>query len=317
MNKKNKIPVMELVTPQMKAIIEQQLAQAENFDTNASLEMMRLNYERERAFWNEDNEFVMQDIIDKAVSVDGNLLKTRVYIPRENIKKVVFFIHGGGWVVGSNNTHDRIMRGLAFFSKAIVIGIDYTLSPEAKFPKSIQECSKVIEYYLHNNFMDLTEYKVLLAGDSAGANMCVATYLLIKNKKIADINIDGLVLYYGVYGLKDSSTRSLLGGPWDGLSKEDLDFYYQMYLANINEADHNLVNVFNSDLTTLPPAFIISCELDPLKDDSYTLYEILKKNNKTKYKDYKGVIHGFLHYSKVLPEAMEALKDGSEFISSI
>lgn len=319
MNNINKLPVMKLVTPAMKKIIEDQLASASNFDTDASLEVLRNNYELERAFWNKDEEFVMANMVDNLICHDGLEVKTRIYTPQVKSNNLIYFIHGGGWVVGSNNTHDRIMRALADLTSATVIGIDYSLSPEAKFPTAIIECAKVIEYYtLNRKQYDLENCDIYFAGDSAGANMCVGTYLYLKDNDIANINVSGMLLYYGLYGLKDSVSRALLGGPWDGLTAEDLIFYNKTYLRKDEDIENSWFTIFNADLSVFPPTFIASCELDPLKDDSVALHKIISINNNLhQYKDYKGVIHGFLHYSKVLPEAMEALQDGALFIKSL
>lgn len=319
MNDINKLPVMELVTPTMKKIIEDQLSGAESFDTEASLDVLRLNYEKERTFWNTDDEFIMKSVQDNLISYDGIDVKTRIYTPKISGNTLIYFIHGGGWVVGSNNTHDRIMRALADLTNSVVIGIDYSLSPEEKFPTAIIESATVIQYYTVNaKKYGWQNFKIYLAGDSAGANMCVGTYLYLIDKKITNIHISGMLLYYGLYGLKDSVSRLLLGGPWDGLTTEDLIFYNKTYLSEEGDIDNSWFNIFNADLTEFPPSFIASCELDPLKDDSIALHNIVSiKNNLHQYKDYKGVIHGFLHYSKVLPEAMEALRDGSLFIKSL
>lgn len=319
MNNINKLPVMELVTPTMKKIIEDQLSSSENFDTDASLDVLRFNYEKERSFWNTDDEFVMKSIEDNLISYNGIDVKTRIYTPKISSNNLIYFIHGGGWVVGSNNTHDRIMRALADLTNSVVIGIDYSLSPEAKFPTAIIESATAIEYYNVNaKKYGWQNFKIYLAGDSAGANMCVGTYLYLKDKKITNIHISGMLLYYGLYGLKDSVSRSLLGGPWDGLTAEDLIFYNKTYLSEEADIENSWFTIFKADLSDFPPSFIASCELDPLRDDSVALHNIITINNSIhKYKNYKGVIHGFLHYSKVLPEAIEALKDGAKFINEL
>ena len=77
------------------------------------------------------------------------------------------------------------------------------------------------------------------------------------------------------------------------------------------------VNILNADLTRgMPPCFIGAYEFDPLKDDSVALYEILKERSDSKFKEYKGVMHAFLHYSKMMEAAGGALEDGAKFISS-
>ncbi|WP_069637722.1 acetyl esterase [Campylobacter pinnipediorum] len=317
MNIINKINVLNKISEEMKLVVKHQQDNASS-EPATDNNQMRLNYELEREFWNEGGA-VMFGMHDVFIDFEQAKIKTRIYYPQEQDQyKTIFFIHGGGWVVGSIKTHDRMMRNLASLSKCAVIGIDYSLAPDKKFPFQIQECNSAIEYFIKNS----KKYKLYpdefsYAGDSAGANMCMGTFLYQKDKKIIDTSlIKSMALFYGVYGLKDSVSRTLYGNDIDWLREEDMQYYYNEYLKKDTDINSKFVNIFNADLTdNIPNCFIASCEFDPLKDDSVALYEILKQTNDSEYKEYKGVMHAFLHYTRMMKIANEAIQDGANFIT--
>lgn len=315
---KNKIDVLSQISKQMKKAnaLQAKLA-AKSPVANDDLQMQK-NYENERKFWNEGGA-VMSDIREELVSWKGGKVRTRIYYPTNaDTFNALFFIHGGGWVVGSIDTHDKIMRNLAAFSGFAVVGIDYSLSPKAKFPQQILECEAAIEHYIKNaKRFKISDKFVAYGGDSAGANLAMATLLHQRDNKKAYKFVKAMLLYYGVYGLKDSVSRTLYGNDVDYLRQQDIKYYYDMYLQNKDDENSPFVNIFNSDLSEqIPPCFIASSEFDPLLDDSVVLYKILAQNDKShRYKMYKKTMHAFLHYSRVMSVAKTALKDGAKFLN--
>ncbi|WP_172201451.1 alpha/beta hydrolase fold domain-containing protein [Campylobacter sp. RM16188] len=317
MNTKNKINIMDKISDDMRLVIEYQLSSAKELDSaTLTNEQMRQNYEDERKFWNE-NPPLMFESREFQVEFKNRSVKAVAHYPsKQDEYKAIFFIHGGGWVVGSINTHDRIMKTIAEFSGCAVIGIDYTLAPDEKFPTQLEECVCVIEHVIKNaSEFKINPNSIAYAGDSCGANMCMGTYLYQRNMGKDVSFVKAMALFYGLFGLKDSVTRTLYGSEIDWLREEDFEYYYNEYLADKKDAQSPFVNVFNADLTKdVPPCFIAPCEFDPLKDDSVALYQILKQYNQSEFKEYKGVIHAFLHFSRMMPIAKEAMRDGSNFI---
>lgn len=312
----NKIDVLSRLSEEMTTALHcsPQLSEQEIF--NDPLQQMRSDYEKGRVFWNEGGP-QMHTI--KALDVDfaGGKVKTRLYYPTDKLQSpALLYIHGGGFIVGSIDTHDRIMRILAKESGAVVIGIDYTLSPEAKYPQAIEECVAVSQFFLkHGHEYGIDSDNMGYAGDSAGAYLSLASYLWQRDAKMDVGNIKCLMLYYGLYGLKDSCSRKLYGGEWDGLTKEDLEYYQAMYLNSDKEMDAAYYCLFNNDLSeNIPPCFIASSEFDPLLDDSEALYKIFESHGiKCEYKMYPGTLHAFLHYSKVMKSSSQALSDGVNY----
>ncbi|BCX80159.1 alpha/beta hydrolase fold domain-containing protein [Campylobacter sp. 19-13652] len=312
---KNKIDVLSEISAQMKQALSLSKEHSVSLGADASLEQMRAAYEAERRFWNEGGA-EMAKSREASFEFDGKRLGLRLHYPSDTPCGAIFFIHGGGWVLGSLDTHDRMARTLAKHANAVTIAVDYSLAPETKYPTQINECVAAARHVIaHADSFDLSDDKFALFGDSAGANLCLASQLMLRQNEpeLAD-KFKALLLFYGIYGLKGSVSQSLLGGEWDGLSAADIEYYYDMYLSFPKERSDSLVNIFNADLSGLPASFIASCEFDPLKDDSRLLFEILKRRGRSEYREYKGVLHAFLHYTKTLDTANEALKDAGEFV---
>jgi acetyl esterase len=225
------------------------------------------------------------------------------------------YIHGGGYVLGDLDTHDRIMRILADESGACVAGIDYALSPEAKFPLALKQCAEVVAYLQeHPDDYGIDSERIALAGDSGGAQLSLATSLYLRDT--ANVSpIKALLLYYGLFGLRDSLSRRLLGGTWDGLTEADLDYYQDCYLATPEDARSPYVDCLGADLSHgVPPTYIAAAELDPLRDDSAALAMMLANHGVPHQLEvFEGVIHAFLHNSRMLDAAWDALRRGAAF----
>jgi acetyl esterase len=144
--------------------------------------------------------------------------------------------------------------------------------------------------------------------------MCLATTLLLRDQ--AGPAITALALYYGLYGLRDSLSRRQLGGPWDGLAEADLDYYLDCYLADPADARSPYVDCLAADLSRgVPATYLAAAELDPLLDDTTALAAILGEHGVAcSHEVFGGVLHGFLHNSRMLDAAATALGNGGAFL---
>lgn len=315
MNTENKVRVLERISPQMSEILAFQMAQPQPVVAENDYPAQRQAYIEERLYWNEGGP---QPVRREEVSVptSGSEIKTRIYSSQGSAPATLFYLHGGGFILGNLDTHDRIMRLLAHYTGCDVIGIDYPLSPEAKFPQAIEDIVVVCQFYSrHAKRYALNMKQIGLAGDSAGAMLALASALWLRDKHIDCGQVKGLLLWYGLYGLQDSASRRLYGGSWDGLRQEDLASYENAYLCDISDRDSPYYCLFNNNLTdSVPPCFIATAQFDPLIDDSVALYQTLKEHGQAcDYKMYPGTLHAFLHYSRSLEIADEALRDGARY----
>lgn len=309
----NKINVLELLSPEMQKVIAY-YAQKDPVEPNdGSYEAQRLAYIEDRRYWNANSPELFS-IKNNLVPTDKGDVVTRIYHPIEKTPATLFYLHGGGFILGNLDTHDRIMRLLALYTGCTVIGIDYTLSPEAHYPQAIEEAVAVCQfYYQHAEKFTLNMNHIGFAGDSAGAMLALATVLWLRDKHIYCGDICAVLLWYGLYGLHDSRSRRLYGGEWDGLRREDLQEYDNAYLTALGSREEPYYCLFNNDLTQgIPPCFIASAQYDRLIDDSVTLFQTFQSNKvPCEYKMSSGTLHAFLHYSRIMPTADNAIRDGA------
>ncbi len=228
----------------------------------------------------------------------------------------VVYLHGGGWVFGSLDTHDKIMRLLALKSGRTVIGLDYALAPEHKFPDPVIETVSVFGH-LKSRGADLgiDADRLALGGDSAGANVALAAAMDLRDR--GGPYPDRCVLFYGVFDsdLDTESYRTFGGGEY-GLRRSDMDQYWQAYQRGPLDRTNPLAAPVKGNLGNLPPLHLTAAGLDPLRDDTLRLADKLKAIDA----DYEllvldGVCHGFLGLSDVVSKAHTALESAARFLN--
>jgi acetyl esterase len=275
-----------------------------------NLPVARGAYERERRFWNRDGPD-LAEVRDLSIPGPHGAIPLRLYrSSRDGLLPALLFLHGGGFVLGNLDTHDRIMRLLAARSGVAVIGIDYRLAPEHKFPTQLDEVATTLEWLRSdgsNAGIDAT--RLALGGDSAGAQLSLGTAIAFKDKAP---RLKGMLLYYGSFGLKDSMSMRVCANDFDGVKPSDLAFYRNAYLNGPQDYEDLRLDCLSADLAGLPPAYILALELDTLRDDSLALAELLDRAGVAcRLTRLDGVLHGYLHYSRVIPKAMQAIEEGA------
>ncbi len=283
----------------------------EKLANETDLQYTRAVYKGLRAHWNHIKPPI-KSVEDKKIAG----VNCRIYQqePNQPTKLCILYSHGGGWLVGDLDTHDRICRNLALNSGCDLIAVDYDLAPEIQHPKAILQIYDVYKS-LRKKYG-----KIITAGDSAGAHMVIAMdhYCQMNNTQQAD----GIMVFYGAFGLMDSPSMRAFGmDDYYGLSMNDMEKYVNYYLGHIDAvkiAHDPLFNLLGNDLSKTPPCLIISAAYDSLRDDSRALHEILSHHNiANRYIEYSGVVHGFLHYSSLVPQAQEAILEACEFVKNI
>ena len=302
--------------PQMTEVLKKQAEVTPNARKVHTLtpDEARAQYAAGRRYWNADAP-ELDEIINTPMEGPGGSIPARVYLHGdERPLPVLIYLHGGGWVVGNLDTHDKIMRLLALRCGAAVVGVDYGLAPQTKFPAAIDECLAAVAHVRdHAADWGIDPERIAIGGDSAGANLAVAVALSLRDAQPELLRM--LLLVYGVFGLQDSPSQRLFGERGDGLSNKDMDYYYDCYLRGPEDRRDDRFNVLGADLRGLPPAFIAAAGMDPLLDDSVVMHELLGEAGvESKLAIYDGVLHGFLHYSRMLDRSKEAIDDAAEAI---
>jgi acetyl esterase len=284
------------------------------------LAAIRTLYNANRAYWNR-NPPEMADSADFTIPGPDGAVPVRLHRPKNaggGPAPVLIYLHGGGWIVGTLDTHDRIMKMLADLSGWAVLGVDYRLAPEAKFPGPQRDCAAAADWVLAEGAArGLDPTRIALAGDSAGANMSMAVLLHMRRAGSLD-SAKAALLYYGSYGLRDSASRRLWGGPEDGLSASDLAFFRQCLMSDPAELEDPEFDILANDLTGLPPLFVLEVAMDPLADDSAALTAAVRAaGGRVRHRRVEGVLHGYLHMSAAVEKARLALEDGTSFLKDL
>ena len=271
----------------------------------------RAAYSRERAFWNAIKP-PLAAIEPLSVPGPGGAIACRLYRPSQaRLLPALVYFHGGGWVLGDLDTHDRIMRLLAQKSGALVLGVDYRLAPEHKFPAAHDDALAAFRHAARRGReWGIDVARLAVGGDSAGANLALASCLSLGPAERAAVKLQ--LLYYGAFGLSDSASMRAYGNELDGLTRADMARYRGQLTRSPADLEDPRLDNLSADLRGLPPAFIAAAGLDPLLDDSRALSELMSEvgvaNTLT---IYPGVLHGFMHYSRVLDVAMRALEESA------
>ncbi len=279
---------------------------ADESDTDYS----RAIYSHCRAHWNSIKPEIAK-VYDKKIGG----VPCRIYQPKPDTPNpiAVIFAHGGGWVVGNLESHDRICRKIAGDAGVDVIAVDYSLSPESTHPTPILEVFAVFKA------IQVQYEQVILAGDSAGAHLSLAVSHHCQKTSTKQPN--ALILIYGAFGLVDSPSMRQFGlDDYYGLTTKDMTKYVNAYFGKETTAENILqdeyFNLLANDLSQTPPCLIIASQVDSLRDDSRALHEMLNIADVPNiYLEYEGVMHGFLHYSSVLERARHALAQICAFIN--
>lgn len=270
----------------------------------------RAAYAAERGYWNTDRP-ELAAVRDFKVAGPHGEIPLRLYRPTAApTLPLLVYLHGGGYVLGSIDTHDRAMRLLALKSGAAVLGVDYRLAPEHRFPAQLEETAAVLDWLAADGAAaGLDAGRFALGGDSAGAHLALGTTIM---RRAGFAQPKALILYYGAYGLADSGSMRRFAGNSTGLTRADMEFFYASYSGDRPLIDDPRLDCLSADLAGLPPAFILGVELDPLLDDSLTLAALMEDAGVPhRLLRYDGVLHGFIHYSRAVPQAMRALDEGA------
>jgi acetyl esterase len=229
---------------------------------------------------------------------------------------VLIYVHGGGWMLFSVESHDRLMREYAARARVTVIGVDYSLAPEARFPVPLEEILSVVRWLRGDARGDgIIPSKVAIGGDSAGANLAIATNLALK--QAGQPVLDAQLLNYGAFDPDRRPSWGRFGGPAYGLTAEEMDEFWANYLPPESSRDP-LARPLLADLGGLPPTYLCIAECDILADENKEMAKELKAAGvAASVQLYEGATHSFLEAVSVSPLADRALAQASDWLAEV
>ena len=277
---------------------------------------LRRQMVEEKRFWNDDAPN-LYEITEVFIPGTFREVPVRVYrpTPGDELPGILYF-HGGGWVKGSPDTHDRLMRLLALASGAAVLGVDYALAPEHRFPEPYEESIAVIEGVAGAaGGVRVDPGRLAVSGDSAGANLALAAAIDLRDRRPGLIR--AAALFYGVFDSDfDTPSYTEFGDGRFGLSREEMIFFWDLYARAPADRTDPRAASGRAALNRLMPVFLAAAELDVLRDDTTRLAEGLEAVGVPhELREYPGVCHGFLGLTRMVDKAVTAIEDAAAFLA--
>lgn len=244
-------------------------------------------------------------------------LAIRIYTPREirTAEKlpVLMWFHGGGFVIGSIDTHDSVCRMLANQADCIVVSVDYRLAPESKFPAAVEDCEAALKWVaLHAVEFGGDPACIAVGGDSAGANL--ATVIAILARDAAHPKLVFQLLIYPCTAPEPETASHHKFREGYVLTRNTIVWFYRQYLkSGKDERDFRFAPLLLDDLSGLPEAFIVVAGYDPLRDEGVDYARrLIEAGNRVRLSNYDGMIHGFYLMGGAVDAARRAVSESAQ-----
>ncbi len=210
---------------------------------------------------------------------------------------IILYFHGGGWILGNRETHDRLVREIAIGSNAAVIFLNYTPSPEAQYPKPLEEAYAALTYLAaHGDTLHLDPSRIAVAGDSVGGNMATVTAILSLERDGPRLAAQALFYPVTDASLSTPSYHTYAKGPW--LTKPAMEWFWEAYAPNPSDRTKHTASPLHTPTSTLkhlPPTLLLTAEHDVLRDEGEAYaHKLLQAGIEVTSARYLGTIHDFL-----------------------
>lgn len=273
--------------------------------------------EQVRAPWRQGGP-AMDRTWDRVVSTPAGDVRLRLFDPGRPAGPgpALVYLHGGGFTTFSLDTHDRLMREYAARAGVLVIGVDYALSPEARFPTALNQVVGVLDWlFVAGEAVGVDPARVAVGGDSAGANLALAACLILRDRGAA-VRPAALLSNYGFFDADfETASQRRFGDPGAMLTRDELAGFLDNYLGPGWSAPSPLALPGLADLHDLPPSFHVIAECDPLADGDQAMAERLRAaGNRCDFVVYAGATHSFLEAVSISALADRALSDGAAWL---
>lgn len=250
----------------------------------------------------------MQSVRDIQVPPGG--CAARLYTPAKAATALVLYLHGGGWVIGDLETHDRACRRLAARSGVPVLALDYRRAPEDPWPAAVDDAVAALRW-IASNPPELvpSPSAVAIAGDSAGGTTAALACLRVRDEAPEALP-DLQVLIYANADLSNSEGRRSIDekGHGFGLDVADIEWFNAQWVPDSTMlTDPRVSPIFAPDLAGLPTTIAVTCEHDPLRDQGELYAERLRAAGvPTTLRREPGLVHNFLLWDTISPACAEA-----------
>lgn len=247
----------------------------------------------------------------KNVTTTGDAgIGLRIYRDTRSSDKlpVVVYFHGGGFALGSVNSHDSICRSICKYSNCVVVSVEYSLAPEAPYPTPINEGLEVLQWLQQNGVkQNIDTNQIYLAGDSAGGSIAIK----IASDPRLHTALKGLILIYPTLDptLSTESMQQYATGHF--LTKSMLRQFWELYQSG----ESTYQPLTKLELRLLPPVLVIAAEKDVLRSEGLDFVKELRTLGKeVDYECYSDMLHGFVQFPRLISKKTKVFKRIAAFI---
>ncbi len=253
----------------------------------------------------------VDSVTEHVIAVAGGSIPARSYRPAgagEELRPLVVYFHGGGWLLGSIDSHDTICRSLANASGAVVLNVGYRCAPEARFPAAADDALAATRWaHAHAALLGADAGRLAVAGDSAGGNLAAVVCQDLRDAGEPIVRFQLLV-----YPVTTADLATGYDMAYEGyfLYRDEMLWHQEHYLSAPADASSPRVSPVLGDAAGLPPAFIQAAECDPLHPQAEAYRDLLASAGvPVAFRRYEGMIHGYFGLDSVFDVAGEAMAD--------
>jgi acetyl esterase len=247
---------------------------------------------------------------DRAIPVGGRDVPVRIYRPAEPARAgVAVFFHGGGWVFGDLDSHDGVCRSITSNSGITTVAVHYRRAPEHPFPAAVDDAVGVVRWLAaHGDEIGVDTGPLAVVGDSSGANLAAAVSLVLRDDGDSPVAFQALLYPVTDPAMDTESYRENADDPF--LSADEMIWYWAQYGDGKAPDDPRAALSMATDLSGLPPAYLLTAGFDPLRDEGRAFGEALRRAGvPVSASEYQDMPHGFLLFAGRLSRAQEGLAE--------
>ncbi len=259
-------------------------------------------------------EIALPSVEDRGIPGPAGEIPVRIYRPEAGgtLPALVYF-HGGGWVIGSLDTHDASCRELASQTGCVVVSVDYRLAPEHRYPAAAEDCFAAVRWVAdHAAELGVDPARLAVGGDSAGGNLSAVVSLLARDRSGPALRFQLLV--YPVTDCDFSRPSYLRNASGLLLERDTMLWFWDHYVPDAaRRREPHCAPLHAESLAGLPPALVITAEYDPLLDEGEAYVRRLEEAGvPTTCTRYDGMVHGFFAMGMLAQGARDAVAQASE-----
>jgi acetyl esterase len=257
------------------------------------------------------------NVEDRAIPGPLGEIPIRVYAPEGSGPfGVLVFYHGGGWVIGDLDSHDRECRAICNATPCIVVSVDYRLAPEHRFPAAPEDAYAALEWVAgHAAALGGDAERLAVGGDSAGGNLSAVVTLMARDRSGPTLRFQLLV--YPAVDMREGdnypSQTENAAGPF--LLRETMEYFSAHYFGadrTVQSGDLRASPLLAASHADLPPALIVTAEFDPLRDEGEAYGVVLEKAGvPVRVHRYDGMAHLFFQLSPIVTQGKDLLSEAA------